>query len=155
MSTPIPSRSRARMERALRTLTLVSLAACTGLLAACGDDATDPGDDAGLVGTWEATSFVATGFGDLIEQGMNLTVTLDSNTSGTAAFDFQNDVAGFCDGDSDCQSSGPYEATTAQITLEPGTEDEITFNYTIVGNTMTWVGNIDTGVQATITFQRQ
>lgn len=119
------------------------------LLAAC-DDSTGP-DDATLVGVWSATSISALGT-DFVANGMVLTVTLDD--SGTYTFEVENDLIGVCDPDPDCSEDGTYTSTDTQITLDPGTEDEVTFNYTITGSTMTWGGSLG-GVQANLTFTKQ
>jgi hypothetical protein len=117
------------------SLALVLLAA----LSACGDD-TDPVGVAGdLVGTWEVTSFQAIGLPDLIGAGMGLTITL---TEDEYTFTVTNDQAGICEGLTDCVDAGSYSATSTQITLDPGTPDAITFNYTIQGSSMTWTGTI-------------
>ena len=50
--------------------------------------------------------------------------------------------------------SGDYTATATTLTVAPGTEDEVTFEYTLNGDTMTWMGLVE-GVPATIVFMRR
>lgn len=130
--------------RSIRGLAAVGLLAT---LAACGDD---NGDPTGLVddlqGTWQVTRFQGAGFPDFIAGGMTLTVTLAETTYSLFV---TNDLADICLGLNDCSTTGTYSATGSQITLDPGTADAITFNYTIQGNSMTWTGSIE-GLPVTI-----
>ena len=119
-------------------------------LAACDDDDNPTGVTADLVGTWQVTSFTAPGFPDLIAAGMGLTLTLTENEY---TISITNDQADFCDGATNCTDSGTYSATSSQITLDPGTVDAITFNYSIQGSTMTWTGSIE-GTPVTIVATR-
>lgn len=133
------------------TLLLIHLAVAltaTSLVACSDDDPSGPG--AGLAGTWNATSFVVQGQ-DLIVLGMGITLAL--NSSNTFVLTVTGDLTGVCGGASSCTENGSYSSTATQITLNPGTEDEVTFNYALLGQTLTLTGSID-GNQATITLIR-
>lgn len=132
---------------ALRTATAVL--ALTALLPAC-DDSTSP-DDTTLEGTWTATSFTALGT-DFIAQGMQLGVTLDA--SGTYDIEVEDDQVGMCDPGPDCSREGSYTSTDTQVVLDPGTDDEVAFSYSITGTTMTWSGAVQ-GVAATVTLTKE
>ncbi len=141
---------QSRRARALFThssaLLLLSLAA-----ACSSNDSSSPGADP-WVGTWHATSFVIAGVGDVIAGGMTITVTLNSN--GTYSLHFTNDAVGACSTPgSDCTQTGNYSHSGNMITIDAGTADAVTFNYTISGSTMTWTGNID-GNNVTITLTK-
>jgi hypothetical protein len=117
------------------------------ILSGCSDDpVTDP-----LVGLWNVTSFSALG-SDFIADGMSLHVLLTA--ADTYTLDVIGDLVGICgESETDCSSTGAYTSTTAQITLDPDTEDVTTFDYTIQGSTMTWTGDID-GNPVTIAMSR-
>ena len=99
-----------------------------------------------VVGTWNATSFVVGGGPDLIGQGTTFTFTFILNSNGTYSFiitdDQRNVVCGTGMAGS-CTESGIYTASDAQIILDPSTTDEITFNYSISGTTMTLNADIN------------
>lgn len=143
--------------RSRYAVALMLTASLTVLATACGDESTEP-EDVTLLGTWNATSFQALGT-DLIADGLGLTARITgTETSGTLAIDFDNDVDEmFCDDGVGpvCTQEDPFTATATQITLDPGGEDEETFNYAITGggNTMTWSGTIDSA-PILVTFQR-
>jgi hypothetical protein len=133
---------------------LLSLAVAWGV-SGCGSDdngGTGPGVNSAVVGTWNATSFVPQGSGDLIAQGMSLSFTFAA--SGDYTFTITNDQGGLCDGAANCSDGGSYTASGTQITLDPGTVDVAILNYTIVGNTMTITATID-GVAITASFTKQ
>jgi len=140
MKTLITGRTKA-------ALTIVLLAAT---LSACGDDGGPTGVASDLVGTWQVTRFQATGFPDFITAGMGLTLTLTENEYSLTV---TNDLADICQGTTSCTTSGTYSATSSQITLDPGTTDEVTFSYNIQGSTMTWTGFIE-GAPVTIEAMR-
>lgn len=133
--------------------TLVLAAACVTALGACGEDSPmENNDDDTIFGIWDATSFNALGT-DFIDTG--LTVVLNLTGSGQITIDFAGDLLStFCDTGTTCTQSGDYVATETTITVAPGTEDELTFNYTLSGDTMTWTGLID-NISATIVFSRR
>jgi hypothetical protein len=120
------------------------------LIVACsGDESTGPDSDP-LVGTWQVTSFQTLGV-DAIDLGMSMQVTLTSAKTYTLVI--TDDAFGACDAGTSCTETGSYSSTSTQITLDPG-PDEVTFNYSIQGNTMTFTGNID-GDPVTVVLQRQ
>lgn len=128
-------------ERFRRSATLFALAAVLTAVTACDDDdPVDEGDDETIVGTWQATSFVALGT-DFIDEGMTLTVTFTE--AGTYSADVTGDQVGICGTETDCTREGTYTATETSVTIDPGEEDEITVQYTISGSTMNWSGTIE------------
>lgn len=139
------------MRVSLARIAALPLALVAATLIACSDDELLAPNTASLVATWNATSFSALG-SDFIDDGMDLHVTLTSG--GSYTFTVTNDLVGICDTEPDCTSSGSYTSTASQISLDAGTEDAITFNYSIQGSTMTWSGNIDS-TPATITWAKQ
>lgn len=135
----------------IRALALAFVFVLVPVLSSCGDDSTEP-EDTTLVGTWEAQSFTALGT-DFIADGMGLTVTLEDG--GMYTFEVSNDQIGICSDQSlDCSEGGQYMYTDTELTIDPGTPDEVTFGYTIQGSTMTWNGSIDS-VPATVVFTKQ
>lgn len=135
----------------LRLLALCAQLCVVGIVplaAGCSDDdETTP--TSGLVGTWNATSFTATGLGDLIAQGMTLEIELTN--SGTYTMTVTGDVAEFCDTGADCTQSGSYTATQTTITIDPG-PDAVTLTWVRNGDTMTWTGAID-AIPVTVIFE--
>ncbi len=119
-------------------------------IAGCSSDegGTSPGVNPAVIGTWNATSFVAQGT-DLITQGMGFSIVFNSN--GTYSFNITNDQSGLvvsleplCDGGApDCSYTGSFTATGSQIVLDPGTIDQETLNYSISGTTMTFTATLD------------
>ncbi len=111
-------------------------------VAGCSSDegSTAPGVNPAVVGTWNATSFVVGGIGLIPPLGMSLVF----NANGTYAFSFTNDQGNFCDpGEVSCGETGTYTATGNTMTLDAGTTDEMTLNYSISGSTMTINAIID------------
>ena len=133
-----------------RTWKLMAMALLLPLAISCSDnDSTGP--DAGqLVGTWDVTSFQAFGI-DIIQQGTTMELTLTASETYTIVI--TDDFLGTCDPEPTCTETGSYSSTSTQITLDPNTEDEVTFNYSINGTTMTFTGNIE-GTQVTMILRR-
>jgi hypothetical protein len=96
-----------------------------------------PGSGSDLVASWNATSF-ATVTDDFIDQGMAVVITFHGDDTYEIAF--TNDLVGARDPGSDCTTQGDYAATATTVTLKPGTADEITFDYNIVGDNLTMPG---------------
>ncbi len=137
--------------RARRTTLLarILLTVPLGVLpAACSDDPVEPGS--ALVGTWNATSFMAMGQ-DFIAMGMSIRAAFASG--GTYSFTVTGDLIGACDPNPDCVDTGTWSATTTQLTLDPGTADEEIFAYTIAGTVLTLTGDID-GTPVVIVFNK-
>jgi len=128
---------------------LVTLPACSG------DDPSGPGGSGGnqdaYVGTWTAQSFTVQGT-DFIAMGMGLQATF---TTSTYSLTVTDDIVGICDfaGTTDCTSTGDLSGTSSQVTFDPGTQDEVVFNYTVLGSSMTFSGSID-GQPVTIVFSK-
>lgn len=141
-----------RTHRFRSLASALTLAAVAFVLPACSDDGTGPeNDEDAYVGTWNATSFAALGQ-DFIAQGMTLTGTF---TTSTYTFTATADAVGVCgdEGTDDCTTTGPLVADGNQITIDVGTEDAVTFDYAISGNTMTFTGSID-GISAVVVWAR-
>lgn len=133
-----------------RRFTLLALTLLLPLAVSCsGDDATGPSSDP-LVGTWQVTSFQALGI-DVIQQGMTMKLTLSASKSYTIVI--TNDAIGSCENATTCTDTGIFSSTSTQITMDPGTTNEITFSYVINGSTMTFTGNID-DVPVTVVLQK-
>jgi hypothetical protein len=140
-----------RTPRILLIAGLCTTAALTPGITACGSDGnggTTP--NIALYAAWNVTSFVGLGT-DFIADGMTMVVTIDAAGTYTAAV--TNDLIGTCSPGPDCVTGGDFTATATRITLDPGSQNEVTFNYSIAGTAMTWTGNID-GNPVTITMER-
>lgn len=137
-----------------RSLSLVAALVATSFLAACSsdDDNGGPTGTPSLTGTWVATSFVALGT-DFVAAGMGLTLTLTNN--GTYTLEVTNAQVELCDDEqaTDCTETGTYTSTATTLTLDEGTADELTVNYTLQGSTMTFNFSID-GTPIVVTFAR-
>ena len=120
------------------------------LAVSCSDSETTGPDSDRLVGTWQVTSFQAFGI-DVIQQGMSMTLTLTAAKTYTIVI--TDDAIGTCDQATTCTETGTYSSTSTEITIDPATDDEVTFNYSIQGSTMTFTGNID-GTPVTMVLQR-
>lgn len=137
-----------------RASVLFALVAFAAALSACSDDdnpAGPGGNQDAYVGTWTATSFVVSGM-DLIDQGMGLQATF---TTSSYSLTVTDDVVGICaeSGSTDCTETGVLSGSGSQVTFDPGTADEVVFDYTIVGSNMTITGAID-GQPVSITFHK-
>lgn len=140
-----------RTPRILLIAGLCTTAALTPGITACGSDGnggTTP--NIALYAAWNVTSFVGLGT-DFIADGMTMVVTIDAAGTYTAAV--TNDLIGTCSPGPDCVTGGDFTATATRITLDPGSQNGVTFNYSIAGTAMTWTGNID-GNPVTITMER-
>ena len=138
-----------RLARALLVAQLGAAAAGVSSVAACSEDEAG-GPSASLPGSWNATSLVVQGQ-DLIALGMDLTLTLGG--SGTYVLTVTGDLTGVCGAASSCNETGAYTFTATRITLNPGTADELSFNYVLQGSTLAFTGVILDN-PATITFVR-
>jgi hypothetical protein len=140
-----------RALRELRRAASGALVVLVPVLVSCSSDDDEPaGPSDPLVGTWNATSFVA-GTDDVIALGMDLSIALSA--AGTYTLTVTNDLIEACDGAANCTQTGSYTATSTQLTMDPGTVDTITFGYTIQGTTLTLSGNID-GTPVTVVLTR-
>jgi hypothetical protein len=132
----------------VRRSAYVLLSALIPLAIGCGDGVEPP---PGLVGTWDATSLVVDGF-DLMDEGMTLSFTFTSG--GEYSYVVTGDLLDFCDPGPNCSDGGDIEATGSQVTFDPGTIDEETFSYSIVGTTLTVSGTVD-GFTINWTFEKR
>lgn len=139
---PIP-RLAHRAAFRLAVLLAVAVSACSS------DDSNAPAPVPGsaLRASWNVTSF-ATAADDYIAQGMGLVIAF--NSDGTYALTVTNDLVGVCNPGPNCVEGGDYTATATTVTLDPGTVDEVVFDYTIAGTTLTMNGDIG-GTPVTIT----
>ena len=120
----------------------------TFVVAGCGSSLTAP--PAAIVGQWNATSFTA-GRDNEIARGMAVTLTFTDNNQ--YGLDITNDTIAYCETGSSCSDSGEYEATSSQITFDPGTDFEGTASYSINGSEMTMNGSFE-GLSFTATLER-
>jgi len=90
-------------------------------------------------------------FLDVIQEGMTMKLTLTAGKTYTIVI--TDDVFGSCEAAASCTESGSYSSTSTRITMDPNTEDEVTFNYSINGTTMTFTGDIE-GTQVTMILRR-
>lgn len=136
----------------IRSRSLVAALVATSFLVACSDDDDGPTGTPNITGTWVATSFVALGT-DFVAAGMDLTLTLRND--GTYTLQIQNALVELCEDEqaTDCTENGTYTSTATTLTLDEGTADEITINYTLQGNSMTFNFAID-GTPIVVTFTR-
>ena len=138
-----------QLARTLFSARLGATLIAAALVGGCDDDPSGPSSS--LTGTWNATSFVVQGQ-DLIILGMDLALTLTA--SDTYTLTVANDLTGVCGTNASCTETGAFTSTATSITLNPGTLDEVTFNYVVQGQTLTFTGSID-GNAATIVFTRE
>jgi hypothetical protein len=136
-------------HRAPFRLAVLLAVAFTAFTACSSDDSNAPAPVPGsaLRASWNVTSF-ATAADDFIAQGMVLVITFKSD--GTYALTVTNDLVGICNPGPNCVEGGDYTATATTVTLDPGTVDEVVFDYTIAGTTLTMNGDIG-GTPVTIT----
>jgi hypothetical protein len=140
-----------RALREVRRAASGALVVLLPVLVSCSSDDDDPaGLSDPLVGTWNATSFVA-GTDDVIALGMDLSIAFSA--ADTYTLTVTNDLIEARDGAADCTQTGSYAATSTQLTIDPGTVDSITFGYTIQGNTLTLTGSMD-GIPVTVVLTR-
>lgn len=141
-------------RRITRATTLVVLLGSLATATACNDEIT-LGDDEpvrALVASWDATSFTAGGT-EFVATGLTFRLVLagDNRYSMVVKSDLD---ANICEpGMTACTINGPYTSTATTITLDAGTGDATTLNYTIAADVMTWTGTID-GVTTTIVYSR-
>lgn len=138
-----------RAHRALLVAGFSLVAAISVAVSACGSDGgTTPSDP--LIDSWNATSFMAQGT-DHIANGMAMVATF--NSGGTYAFEFTNDMVGACNPGPDCTATGVYTHVGTQLTLDPGTADEVSLTSSIFGSTLTLTGDIN-GEAITVVLER-
>ncbi len=130
---------------------LCAAATLAPAVSGCGSDGKGgTGPNVALYADWNVTSFQALGT-DFIADGMTMAITFDAG--GTYAVVVTNDLVGICDPDPNCITGGDFTATGTTVTLDPGSVDEVAFNYSIVGTTMTFTGSIGPD-PVTITLER-
>lgn len=140
-----------RAPRALLVAGLTFGTAFSMVVPGCGSDGGNgPGE--ALIASWDASSFTAQG-NDFIADGMSLIMTFASG--GTYTLDVTNDLVDICDTGpgTDCIVTGSFSSSGGQLTVDPGTVDEVVFDFTIQGTTLTLTGDIG-GTPATIVLTR-
>lgn len=131
-------------QRITRAATTVALLGLLATATACNDEITigDGEPINPLVASWDATGFTSGGI-DLVADGLSFRLILaaDNNYSLIVKSDLD---AVICDqGQTACTVNGPFTSTGSTITIDAGTADATTFNYSIVNTTMTWSGTIE------------
>ena len=122
----------------------VALLLCA--LTGCGNDVNPASSGANegseLAGSWQATSFLADG-NDVIGMGMSVAFTFTVSGSstlrgvaGTFAVTITNDIMDICDGASSCTPTGTFEVANGLIVFDPGTQDELVWEYSVTGQTL-------------------
>ena len=134
-----------------RTIPTAVLTLALGFAIAGCSDETGPEVNPAVVGTWNATSFLVPGTGDLITQGMTMAFAFASN--GTYTFTVTNDQGGLCDGAADCSDSGSYTASDTQIVLDPEDDPQV-LTYSIAGATVTINADMD-GTAVTLVMDKE
>jgi len=135
----------------IRSSVLFAGLAATALIAGCGDDGPTGNSPASpLVGTWIARNLETPNGDAIVDGGMSLVATIGD--AGTYSFNITNDQVGLCNPGPDCDISGSITNTDNTVTIDFGDTDA-TVTYSITGDTMTWLGNID-GEQVAIIFNR-
>ena len=120
------------------------------LALACSDsESTGPKTNA-LVGTWQVTSLEAMGI-DMIQLGMSMKLTFTAGNTYTIVI--KDDIFDYCDTGTSCTESGSYAVTATQVRMDPGTEDEVTFNYSVQGATLTFTTDVE-GTRLTMILNR-
>jgi len=103
-----------------------------GLATACGDDVKV--ED--LVGTWNATQFVFSDFGDpvtdydVIASGGAVTLTIQANNTYAISFTLPGSAPEMDD--------GTWALSGSTLTLDAGTVDETVLSISLSGNTLTF-----------------
>lgn len=116
---------------------------------------TDVDISADFVGNWRVTSFVLDGE-ELITPTSSFYVSIGFFTDGSYQLIAGGDDDGvICVGSTSCVDAGDFTYTGTYIALEPGTPDEIVFNYSISGSgdTLTISGDSPLG-EYTAVFER-
>jgi hypothetical protein len=128
-----------------RGLTLLLLAAWLFGAGCGGDDGTDVNITADFVGNWMSTSFVLDGE-ELMTAGSDFYVSVGFFSDGSYQLIVGGDEGGvICVGTTSCIDSGDFSYTGTFITLEPGTEDELAFQYSVSGDVLTIEGDSSLG----------
>jgi hypothetical protein len=134
-----------------RTISTAVLTLALGFAIAGCSDETGPEVNPAVVGTWNATSFLVPGTGDLIDLGMTMAFAFAGN--GTYTFTVTNDQGGLCDGAADCSDSGSYTASDTQIVLDPEDDPQV-LTYSIADATVTINADID-GTAVTLVMDKE
>ncbi|MGD2046175.1 MAG: hypothetical protein PVJ80_03770 [Gemmatimonadota bacterium] len=112
----------------------------------CGNDGgTDVEVGADFVGNWVSTSFVLDGE-ELMTAGSSFYISIGFFSDGSYQLIAGGDEDGvICTGSTSCNESGDFSYTGTYITLDPGTMDELVFEYSVSGSTLTIEGDSSLG----------
>ena len=143
----------------MRWRLLLAIPLLIGLGVSCGDDV----KEADLVGTWAATQFVFSDFGDpvtdfdVIDSGGEITIVIRANNTYTITFTMPGSAPEVDD--------GTWALDGSVLTFDAGTADETTFDVSVSGNILTIYTDdigfdlnedgVDETVQLNARFERQ
>lgn len=131
---------------------VVLFAAIAG--SGCNGEGTEPDINEAFVGDWFVSSFVVDGVDLVSEPGSNLSVSFGFYSDGSYQLIVGGDTSGLlCDLALSCQEQGDFSFSGNAITLDPGTADALTLQYSVVGDVLTLSGTLD-GTAFTATFAR-
>lgn len=150
-----------RVRRARRITAVAIALSVLPFALSCGDNSSNNNNNGGptgpngqtnaLVGTWNATSFMAMST-DFIAAGLSMSFTFASD--GTYSFTVSGDTLGvFCTGTTSCTNLGTWDTSGGTLTLDRGTSDETSVSYSISGSTLSVSGTIES-TPFTATFQK-
>ena len=143
-----------------RRRTRIAMAVMLPLGLACSENESTGPESNPLVGTWQVTAFEVLGF-NKIQRGLLMRLTLSAD--GTYSVEIENDSFGYCAPGPRCSATGRYSFTATQVRIDsarawwmgmgPGSEEEITFNYSMHGTTMMFTTDIE-GTRTTLILQK-
>jgi hypothetical protein len=145
------------VQRAVRLAASIVALVTLSLVVGCGDDDGTGTNGSELFGTWSVTSILIDDVEVLAGTSFSFIMTLRSN--GTYSFTFSGDTDHLvCEGTTSCSESGTYIYTSNTFTFcDPGCDAQDAADYTISGDTLTWLMvDVDEGVTiiTTLTFVR-
>ncbi len=133
--------------RGVRAVLLLSLFA-----SACEDPA-DPEITAAFIGNWIATSFIVDGT-ELMGQASEFSASFGFFSDGSYQMLVGGDTGGLlCPSAPSCAEDGDFSHTGSSITLDPGTPDQMSFQWSVSGNELTVSGTLE-GSPFTAVFER-
>jgi hypothetical protein len=159
---PPPVHSNAEITMFARSMTRrrtrIALTVMLPLALACSENESTGPESNPLIGTWQVTAFEVLGY-NYIQRGLLMRLTLSAD--GTYSVVIENDSFGYCAPGPSCSATGQYSSTPTQIRIDsarawwmgPGTEEEITFDYSMHGTTMMFTTDIE-GTRTTLILQK-
>lgn len=126
-----------------RSFTPILLAVAALVVGPGCESSTDPEIDEVFVGDWISTSFTLGGVEQMVP-GASFYISMGLYDDMSYQFIVGGDDSGLlCDGPPSCQEQGDYEYTASRITMDPGTADAFSMQYSVSGNVMTLSGSLD------------